>query len=156
MDQSGIQLDLGMPVAMGCGERSHDGLCSLADDRQYEMKRNSSDIEPSSPISSDSEDFKPDLTPPPTSKSKNNKTKAPSTPSPKKKAKTSSGGSSSGGGGNGEWTPEKKAKTSSGGSSSGGGGNGEWTPGQKAIFMDRVIAAGYKVLDLGEMDEVSR
>ena len=100
---------------------------------QYEMKRNSSDIEPSSPISSDSEDFKPDLTPPPTSKSKNNKTKAPSTPSPK-----------------------KKAKTSSGGSSSGGGGNGEWTPGQKAIFMDRVIAAGYKVLDLGEMDEVSR
>jgi len=25
MHQSGIQLDLGMPVAMGCGERSHDG-----------------------------------------------------------------------------------------------------------------------------------
>lgn len=81
------------------------------------MKRNSSDIEPSSPISSQSDDFKPDMTPPPTYKSKNSKTKAPSTPSPKKKAKSSSGGSSGGGGGNGEGTPEKKA-----------------------IFMGRVIA----------------
>jgi hypothetical protein len=94
------------------------------------MKRNSSDIEPSSPISSDSEDFKPDITPPPTSKAVHPKPKAPSTPSPKKKAKSSSGGSSGGGGGNGEWTPEKKA-----------------------IFMDRVIATGYKGLDLGELAE---
>jgi hypothetical protein len=92
------------------------------------MKRNSSDIEPSSPISSQSDDFKPDITPPPTSKIKTSRTKSPSTPSPKKKAEKESSGSSSGGGGNGEWTPEKKA-----------------------IFMDRVIAAGYKVLDLGEL-----
>jgi len=94
------------------------------------MKRDSSDIEPSSPISSESDDFKPDITPPPNSKSDKNKTKTPSTPSPKKKAKSSSGGSSGGGGVNGEWTPEKKA-----------------------IFMDRVIAAGYKGLDLGELAE---
>jgi hypothetical protein len=95
------------------------------------MKRNSSDIEPSSPISSQSDDFKPDITPPPTSKAKNNKTKAPSTPSPNKKARKESGGRSS----------------------SGGGGNGEWTPEKKAIFMDRVIATGYKGLDLGELAE---
>jgi len=73
------------------------------------MKRNETDIELSSPISSQSDDFKPDITPPPTSKIKTSRTKAPSTPSPKKKAKSSSGGSSSGGGGNEEWTPEKKA-----------------------------------------------
>ena len=106
-------------------------LYNLADDRdQNKMKRNSSDIESPSPISSQFDDYKPDITPPPTSKAKNNKTKAPSTPSPKKRAKSSSGGSGSGGGGNGEWTPEKKA-----------------------IFMDRVIATGYKGLDLGELAE---
>jgi hypothetical protein len=92
------------------------------------MKRDSSDIEPSSPISSQSQDFRPDITPPPTSKSKNIKAKVPSTPSPKKRAKSSSGGSCSGTGGNGEWTPEKKA-----------------------IFVERVLAAGYKVVDLGEL-----
>jgi hypothetical protein len=102
----------------------------MADDRnhQHEMKRNSSDIEPSSPISSDSEDFKPDITPPPTAKSKNSKTPTPSTPSPNKKAKKESGDGGGAGSGNGEWTPEIKGK-----------------------FMDRVIAAGYKTLDLGEL-----
>jgi hypothetical protein len=94
------------------------------------MKRNSSDIEPSSPISSQSVDFKPDISPPPTSKIKTSRTKSPSTQSPKKKAKKESSGSSTGGGRNGEWTPEKKA-----------------------IFMDRVIATGYRGLDLGELAE---
>jgi len=48
-----------------------------------------------------------------------------------------------------------KSSGSGSGSGSAGGSNGEWTPEKKEIFMDRVIAAGYKVLDLGELaDEV--
>lgn len=83
-------------------------------------------------MSSHSDDFKPDITPPPpTSNKKAKERKVPSTPTPKKKAKKGSSGSWSGGGG-------------------GGGGNGEWTPEKKEIFMDRVIAAGYKSLDIGE------
>lgn len=94
------------------------------------MKRTSSEAEAPSLISSASDEYKPDNTPPPSSEtnSKAIKAKVPSTPSPKKKVKRESSGSGSGGGGNGEWTPQKKE-----------------------IFMDRVIATGYKTLDLGQL-----
>lgn len=99
------------------------------------MKRSSptpeNDEIPSSPAlsQSGSEDFKPDITPPPASKSKTKKTKAvPKTPTPRKKVK-------------------KESSDDSG--SGGGGGNGEWTPEKKGVLIDRVIAAGYKVLDIG-------
>jgi hypothetical protein len=96
------------------------------------MKRSSSEVEASSPMSSASDGYKPDITPPPSSESniKAIKAKTPSTPSPKKKVKRESSGSGSGIGGNGEWTPEKKE-----------------------IFMDRVIATGYRTLDLGQLAE---
>jgi hypothetical protein len=108
---------------------------------EAKMKRSSSTIDddeiPSSPAPSQSgsEEFKPDITPSPTSKTK--KTKAvPKTPTPRKRVKKESSDDSGNGGGSG-----------------GSGGNGEWTPEKKGIFMDRVIAAGYKVLDLGELAE---
>jgi hypothetical protein len=90
------------------------------------MKRSSSDIDRPSSASVSShqlDDFKPELTPPP----------------PETRAKKA--------------TPKKKAKMEGSGSSheGGGGGNGEWTPEKKAVFMDRVIAAGYKVLDLNTL-----
>lgn len=92
------------------------------------MKRSSSELEPSSPVSSESDDFKPDVTPPPpTSNKKTKGRKVPSTPAPKKKAKKESSRS--------------------------GGGNGEWTPEKKEIFMDRIIATGYKGINLGELAE---
>ena len=101
------------------------------------MKRSSPTTEddeiPSSPAlsQSGSEDFKPDITPPPASKSKTKKNKTvPKTPTPRKKVKKESG-------------------DDSGSGSGGGGSNGEWTPEKKGVLIDRVIAAGYKVLDIG-------
>jgi hypothetical protein len=98
---------------------------------EAKMKRSSSTIDddeiPSSPAPSQSgsEEFKPDITPSPTSKTK--KTKAvPKTPTPRKRVKKESNDDSGNGGSNGEWTPEKKG-----------------------VLIDRVIAAGYKVLDIG-------
>jgi hypothetical protein len=99
-----------------------------ADDIQIKikMKRGSSEIESSSPVSSDSADFKPEITPPPSSFSKTKTTKPkerepPSTPIPKKKIKKEVGQ------------------------------NGEWTPQKKAGFMDRIIATGYKASNIAEL-----
>jgi hypothetical protein len=86
------------------------------------MKRDSSDIEPSSPMSTGSEDFKPDITPPAASSKKAKERRIPSTPSPKKKR-------------------TKKEV----------GEKGEWTLEKKGVFMDRIIAAGYKASDMGDL-----
>lgn len=115
---------------------------------QFKMKRSSSQIDndndnddgiPSSPAQSqsgsDSEDFKPEITPPPTSKAKK-ATAIPKTPTPRKRTRKDSSDGSTGGSGSGK---------------GGGGGNGEWTPEKKGILIDRVIAAGFKVLDIGEL-----
>ena len=87
------------------------------------MKRDSSEIEPPSPISSESDDFKPGIKPPTSSTNKKVKDRSvPSTPSAKKQR-------------------TKKEV----------GQKGEWTPEKKGVFMDRIIAAGYKAANIGEL-----